>query len=87
MSVKKGIGFQRAVIFVLRYTVGWIFALLIGFRYKKHKPKSKSYLLLANHNSDLDPIMLIMGTGRHARFVASANILKGFLKKSENARA
>lgn len=81
MNVRKGIGFQRAVIFVLRITIGWILALMIGFKYKKTKPKSETYLLLANHNSDLDPIMLVMGTGRHVRFVASANILKGFLGK------
>ncbi len=79
MKVRKGIGFQRAVILFLRVTVGWLLVLIIGFKFKKTKPKSKTYLLLANHNSDLDPIMLIMGTGRHARFVASANILRGFL--------
>lgn len=78
MSVKRGIGFQRAVIFILRITLGWILALCLGFKYKKRKPKSKTYLILANHNSDLDPVMVIMGTGRHARFVASANLLKGF---------
>ena len=79
MNVRKGIGFQRAAIWFLRIALGWILVLVIGFKYKKTKPKSKTYLLLANHNSDLDPIMLIMGTGRHARFVASANVLKGFL--------
>ncbi len=79
MSVKRGIGFQRAVIFILRITLGWILALCLGFKYKKRKPKSKTYLVLANHNSDLDPVMVIMGTGRHARFVASANLLRGFL--------
>ena len=79
MSVKRGIGFQRAVIFILRITLGWILALCLGFKYKKRKPKSTTYLVLANHNSDLDPVMVIMGTGRHARFVASANLLKGFL--------
>ena len=81
MSVKRGVGFQRAVILFLRVTLGWILALAIGFKYKKRKPKSKTYLVLANHNSDLDPIMVIIGTGRHARFVASANLLKGFSGK------
>ncbi len=78
MDVKKGIRFQRAVIFFLRVSVGWFLALVLGFRFRKKKPKSKTYLLLANHNSDLDPVMVIMGTGKHARFVASANVLKGF---------
>ena len=78
MSVKRGIGFQRAVIFFLRITLGWILTLCLGFKYEKRKPRSKTYLVLANHNSDLDPIMVIMGTGRHARFVASANLMKGF---------
>ena len=81
MSVKRGVGFQRAVILFLRITLGRILALAIGFKYKKRKPKSKTYLVLANHNSDLDPIMVIIGTGRHARFVASANLLRGFTGK------
>ncbi len=78
MSVRRGIGFQRAVIFFLRITLGWVFALSLGFKYKKRKPRSDAYLVLSNHNSDLDPIWVIMGTGRHARFVASANLMKGF---------
>ncbi len=36
-------------------------------------------MLLSNHNADIDPFLVMLGTGRHARFVASANILKGFI--------
>lgn len=78
MDVKKGHTFHKCVYAVLEFLCGWAFKLFTGFRSEKCRPKAKTFLLLSNHTVDLDPFYVILTIRRHARFVASANIMRGF---------
>jgi hypothetical protein len=66
------------VFFTIGWSLGWLLCLIFGFRPKYTKIKSRTFLFLANHTSDFDPIYEILGTRRHLRFVASENALRGF---------
>ncbi len=77
-NVTKGIKRHRAVYSFLRIVVGDLFMRFRGVKYQKYCPKSKTFLLLGNHTQGLDPVYAVVTTGRHLRFVSSANILKGF---------
>ena len=78
MNVTKGVARHRFVYHFLRIIAGWILRLITGFSYDKCKIKSKTFLCLANHTMDMDPLLMVIGTHRHMRYVASANILRGF---------
>lgn len=67
----------RRVYHVLRILIGRIFCALTGFSYEPCEIKGQTFLLLANHTMDIDPICLVIGTKRHMRYVASANIMRG----------
>jgi 1-acyl-sn-glycerol-3-phosphate acyltransferase len=69
---------HRAVYSILGWGLGWLICLIFGFRARYTKIKSPTFLFLANHTSDLDPIYEVLGTKRHLRFVASENALRGF---------
>jgi len=78
MNIKKGINRHKFVYQFLRILIGWAVCLAAGFHYKPCKIKSKTFLLLNNHTMDIDPLLVVIGTHRHMRYVASANIMRGF---------
>lgn len=54
-----------------------------SFHGTPYTPKSGSYLLLANHNTDMDPLYLGLNFPRVMRFVASEHLFrKGFLSRA-----
>ena len=57
---------------------GRLFKRISGFHSGHTKISSRTFLLLGNHNNDLDWAFPVIDTRRHMRFVASANILEGF---------
>ena len=63
---------------VIRVLFGWLFKRISGFHSGHTKISSRTFLLLGNHNNDLDWAFPVIDTRRHMRFVASANILEGF---------
>ncbi len=81
MKVKKGLWFQKGVYFFLSRCFGWFFMRLNDYHGEKTKIKSDTFLLLANHNNDMDWAFPVILTGRHMRFVASSNIMNGFAGK------
>ena len=78
-EITKGIRRNRFVYSFLRITFGWICRLMRNFSYEPCKIKGKTVLFLSNHNSDWDPLYMVIGMKRHMKFVASANILSGFV--------
>ena len=68
---------SRRVYHVLRILIGGIFCRLTGFSYEPCKIQGQTFLLLANHTMDIDPVCLVIGTKKHMRYVASANIMRG----------
>ena len=50
---------------------GYPFVLLIvKAKVKKYKPKTKNFIVIANHSDGLDPIYITCSLGRYIRFVA-----------------
>lgn len=47
-----------------------------GYRYDDFSEISGPYLLLANHNMDVDPVLLTIAAGHDLRFVASEHIMR-----------
>lgn len=79
--ITKGITRNRIVYRVLSFLFGWIICLITHFHYKKYRKFERPTLILTNHNSDMDPLMLVIGLKTHFKYVASANILEGFKGK------
>lgn len=77
-SITKGLKRNRFVYAFLRITIGRAVCLLRHFRCENGKTTGETALILSSHNSDWDPLMLVIGMKRHMKFVASANILNGF---------
>ena len=77
-EVRKGFTFNKIAIGIIRILIGWIIRIIAGFSYKPYKPKSDTWLLLANHTMNLDPLLDVIALKRFMRFVASANIMRGF---------
>ena len=76
---KKGANFQRVSYRILRFFAGWFFRIFTNYKPERSKKiKAKTFLLIANHTVDLDPIYVVLSIRRHARFVGSANIMRGF---------
>lgn len=78
MNVRKGIHFQRFIYGLLRIVVGPFFCLFTNHSADRQKPHNKTFLLLANHTCDYDPIYAVCDTKSHMKFVASANLTRGF---------
>lgn len=78
MDVTKGVKRHRFVYQFLRIIAGWVLRIITGFSYDKCRIESRTFLCLANHTMDMDPLLMVIGTHRHMRFVASANIMRGF---------
>ena len=77
-EVTKGIHFQRGIYAVLRVLFGGLLCLITQHSAEKYKPKSDVFLLLANHSVDYDPMYAVIDTKSHMKFVAAANLTRGF---------
>ena len=75
-DVTRRIKFQRAVYKVLLVCLGRIYTRISKFRYERYTPESETFLLVGNHNMNLDPFQAVIATGSHMRFVSNDAILK-----------
>ena len=63
----------------LRHTVGWILRAIFRFEGEIVQPEAGPCLVLANHNTDLDPALIALSFPKHMYFVASEHVFrKGF---------
>ena len=76
-QIRKGLLRHKFVYHFLRYLIGWLLILLRDFSYEYKKISGKQVLILSNHNSDFDPLLMVIGMKKHFKFVASANIMSG----------
>lgn len=76
-DVRRGLLRHKFVYHFLRITVGWLIAALRNFSGEYYRIKGKPVLVLSNHNSDFDPLLMVIGLKKHFKFVGSANILSG----------
>ncbi len=76
-QIRKGLLRHKFVYHFLRYLIGWLLILLRNFSYEYKKISTKPVLILSNHNSDFDPLLMVIGMKKHFKFVASANIMSG----------
>ena len=60
----------------MRYLIMPYFALIKQYRWRVYKPKSKTYLVLTNHNTNYDFFLTGLCLRRHMYFVASEQILR-----------
>ncbi|MBR5048266.1 MAG: 1-acyl-sn-glycerol-3-phosphate acyltransferase, partial [Erysipelotrichaceae bacterium] len=80
-DVRRGLWRHKFVYHFLRITAGWLIAALRDFSGEYYKIKGKPVLLLSNHNSDFDGLLMVIALKRHFKFVGSANIMSGALGK------
>lgn len=76
-DIRKGLYRHKFVYHFLRILIGWLLIIINNFSYTPYKVKGKPVLILANHNSDFDPFLMIITMRKHFKFVASANIMSG----------
>lgn len=73
---------HRFVFVILRYTAGPIIKRYIKFRFDKQKGPDAPSLVISNHNTDYDPILVAMGFSRHMYFLASEHAFRnGFASR------
>ncbi len=71
---------HRAVWTFLRRSVGGILKHIFGFECETVRPRARPYLVLSNHNTDLDPALIALSFPEHMYFVASEHVFrKGFV--------
>ena len=80
-DLRKGLKRQIFVYHFLRIVIGWLIAAICHFSYRYDRIKGKPVLILSNHNSDFDPLLMVISLKKHFRFVASANIMSGAIGK------
>jgi len=73
---------HRFVISFLRYTAGPIIRLYFRYSYRRFKGPDVPTLVIANHNTNLDPAFVSMGFSKQMYFLTSEHALrKGFASK------
>lgn len=80
-DVRKGLIRHKFVYHFLRILIGWPIVILRNFSYEYYRIKGKPVLILSNHNTDFDPLLMVISLKKHFRFVASANIMSGPIGK------
>ena len=74
--------FHRAVFFVLRYTAARFIKRRMRYSYEKKKGPNAPSIIISNHNTDLDPVLVAMSYSKHMYFLASEHAFrKGFVSK------
>ena len=79
-DVRRGLTRHKFVYHFLRITVGWLIVVLRNFTGEYYHIKGKP-VVLANHNSDFDALLMVIALKKHFKFVGSANILSGPIGK------
>lgn len=76
-QICKGLKRHIFVYHFLRILIGWLIMAICNFTYKPYRIREKPVLILSNHNSDFDPLLMVISLKKHFKFVASANIMSG----------
>ncbi len=76
-QIRKGLKRHIFVYHFLRILIGWLIMAICNFSYIPYRIKDKPVLILSNHNSDFDPLLMVISLKKHFKFVASANIMSG----------
>ena len=78
----KSYRWHKAVFEMLRYTAAPIIRHAMKYSYEKPDGPHKPSLIVSNHNTDLDPVLVAMSFSRHIYFLASEHALRaGFASK------
>ena len=73
---------RRVLMIVLRNIASLVITRIFAYQYKREKGPDVPTLIIANHNTDLDPAMVGMGFFGHTFFLASEHAFrKGFFSK------
>ena len=77
-EVRKGLLRHKFVYHFLRILIGWLIAKIRNFSYTYKKIKGKPVLILANHNSDFDPLLMVISIALRASqtIITPSRILK-----------
>ncbi|MCF0135697.1 MAG: 1-acyl-sn-glycerol-3-phosphate acyltransferase, partial [Lachnospiraceae bacterium] len=68
---------RHRILFAVIRPLGWLVSkITVNYSYKRVPPMSEPYILLANHCTDLDPILVALGMPGQAYFVASEHITR-----------
>lgn len=71
---------HRAVWTFLHLALGGVIKRIFRYDYEIVRPSEQPYLVLANHNTDLDPALVALSFPEHMYFVASEHVFrKGFV--------
>ena len=74
--------FHRFMFVILRYTAALFIQRGKRYRYDKQKGPELPSIIIANHNTNLDPVLVALSYSRHMYFLASEHTLrKGFPSK------
>jgi 1-acyl-sn-glycerol-3-phosphate acyltransferase len=84
-KMMKGLAWHRFVFRVLQIVMGPFLKRKLNYSYEKVKPSSRPYVILANHNTDYDPLLIGLAFPDHMYYVASEHIFRwGFVSKLIN---
>ncbi len=73
---------HKAVYAVVRPLAHVFFKLKFGYTYEKAKDLPDNYIVLANHTTDFDPLLVALGFPGHMYFVASEHVARwGFASR------
>lgn len=72
----KHLKWHRFVMWLLRAPVRLFLRLRLNMRWVMAERQSRPFILLANHNTDFDPLLVAVGFHEHMYFVASDHILR-----------
>ncbi len=81
----KGLYWHRFVYKILRIVINPILKKKLNYSYVKYFPTSRPYIVLANHNTDYDPLLLSLAFPDQIYYVASEHIFRwGLISKIIN---
>ena len=73
---------HKSIYLVLRYVAGPFVKLFMGYKCKRQRGPEAPSIIIANHNSNLDPALVGVAFSRHIYFVASEHAFRnGFASK------
>ena len=77
--------FHRFIFVVMRYTVAPVIWRIMRYSFKKQKGPDRPSIIIANHNTNIDPVLVAVSFSRHMYFLASEHtfrkgIVSGMLK-------
>ena len=71
--------FHRFIIVIVRYTVAPVIKRIMRYSCRKQKGPVKPSIIISNHNTNLDPVLIALSFSRHMYFIASEHVFrKGF---------